>query len=203
MRERILRIVRDSLDRGMTIEIEGLGTFRRSAVGKYVLEPETQPQVFVAYVGEDLELARRLCDALREAGCSPWLDKDKLLPGQDWPRALERAIEVSDVFVACFHRGPSPNGVNFKVSSAMRWNARGGSRWTRRSWFPFDSSRAWFRGAFRTMFNMWTCFRSGSVGSSEWSGLFGALLDIGALRDWRIDKRRRMASGPTIQHGRL
>jgi len=102
MRERILRIVRDSLDRGMTIEIEGLGTFRRSVGGKYVLEPQTQPQVFVAYVAEDFEVARRLCDGLRKAGCSPWLDKEKLLPGQDWPRALERAIEISDVFVACF-----------------------------------------------------------------------------------------------------
>jgi hypothetical protein len=58
----------------------------------------------VAYVVEDLGLARRLCESLRAHGCSPWLDKDKLLPGQNWPRSIERAIEISDVFVACFSR---------------------------------------------------------------------------------------------------
>jgi hypothetical protein len=102
MRERILRIVRQSLDRGLEVEIEGLGTFRTVAGGEYVLTPETQPQVFVAYVAEDLKLARRLCEALSKAGCSPWLDKDKLMPGQNWPRALDNAIEISDAFIACF-----------------------------------------------------------------------------------------------------
>ena len=99
--QRILKIVRDSLDRGMTVDIEGLGVFRRGSSG-YTFEPQTRPQVFVAYVAEDLKLARRLCHALAQAGCSPWLDKDKLLPGQNWPRAIQRAIEISDAFVACF-----------------------------------------------------------------------------------------------------
>lgn len=30
------------------------------------------------------------------------MDKQKLLPGQNWPRAIEHAIEASDFFVACF-----------------------------------------------------------------------------------------------------
>ena len=100
--DRILAEVRQSLDRGRTVEIEGLGTFRRGADGSYAFEPQTQPQVFIAYAVEDLALARRLANSLRLAGCSPWLDKDKLLPGQNWPRAIERAIEISDAFVACF-----------------------------------------------------------------------------------------------------
>jgi hypothetical protein len=58
--------------------------------------------VFIAYAAEDRAPARRLCEALKAEGCSPWLDKDKLLPGQNWPRAIERAIEVADAFVACF-----------------------------------------------------------------------------------------------------
>ena len=102
MSNQILRIVKDSLDRGLSIEIEGLGIFRRAAGGEYTLDPQIQPQVFVAYVAEDLEHARRLCGTLRQAGFSPWLDKDQLLPGQNWPRAIEQAIEISDVFVACF-----------------------------------------------------------------------------------------------------
>ena len=35
---------------------------------------------------------------------APWLDHRKLLPGQNWPRAIEEAIETSDFFVACFSR---------------------------------------------------------------------------------------------------
>lgn len=97
----IVKILRHILERGQKVEIEGLGTFRRED-GRYRFAPQTQPQVFVAYVVEDLPLARRLCDGLRAAGCSPWLDKDKLLPGQNWPRAIDRAIEISDVFVGCF-----------------------------------------------------------------------------------------------------
>jgi hypothetical protein len=45
-----------------------------------------------------------LYDALRASGFEPWLDRKKLLPGQDWPRAIQRAIEVSDFFVACLSR---------------------------------------------------------------------------------------------------
>lgn len=100
-RETLAEIVRKALDAGQTVEIDGLGTFQTSAKG-YEFLSQARPEVFVAYVAEDLAPARRLCEALRAAGCSPWLDKDKLLPGQNWPRAIERGIEVSDVFVACF-----------------------------------------------------------------------------------------------------
>jgi hypothetical protein len=102
MNRRILRIVRESVDRGMTVEIEGLGSFLPAPGGGYRFEPQGRPRVFVAYVAEDLKLARRLCASLERAGCAAWLDKDKLLPGQNWPRALERAIENSDAFLACF-----------------------------------------------------------------------------------------------------
>ena len=100
-RDCVADIVRESLAGGHTVEIEGLGTFRESPSG-CVFSPQTVADVFVAYAAEDLAAARRLCEALRAAGCSPWLDKEKLLAGQNWPRAIERAIEVCDVFVACF-----------------------------------------------------------------------------------------------------
>lgn len=106
--QQIVEILRRSLDRGESMEIEGLGTFRKSPTGEYGFTPENQPQVFIAYVHEDLPRARRLCESLRAGGCSPWLDKDKLLPGQNWPRSIERAIETSDAFLACF----SPRAVD-------------------------------------------------------------------------------------------
>ena len=100
---RILEIVRRCLEIGQSVEIDGLGTFRPGS-GGYEFQAESRPQVFIAYVQEDLVLARRLRDELAAMGCAPWLDKDQLLAGQNWPRAIERAIDVSDVFVACFSR---------------------------------------------------------------------------------------------------
>lgn len=112
--EQILALVRAALDRGQSVEIDGLGTFKPGRRG-YGLVPPARPQVFIAYVEEDLTPARRLRDAIAMAGCATWLDKDKLLPGQDWPRAIRRAIQLSDAFVACFSarsiskRGPFQN----------------------------------------------------------------------------------------------
>lgn len=97
----VLEIVRKSLEAGQSVEIEGLGRFHASANG-YRFEAETRPTVFVAYAVEDLAVVRRLADALSAAGCSPWLDKDRLMPGQNWTRAIERAISDADAFVACF-----------------------------------------------------------------------------------------------------
>ena len=125
-RERILRIVRRALERGQTVEIDGLGTFGTAAGGDYEFVSQTKPRVFIAYVEEDLPLARRLRDEIAAAGCSPWMDKDKLLPGQDWPRAICRAIEISDAFVACFStqsiakRGPFQSELRWALRCARR-----------------------------------------------------------------------------------
>jgi hypothetical protein len=98
----VAEIIRRALAAGQTLEIEGLGVFHLSDQNAFEFIAETSPRVFIAYAAEDLPLARRLCEALRGEGFSPWLDKDKLLPGQNWPRAIERAIDISDAFVACF-----------------------------------------------------------------------------------------------------
>jgi hypothetical protein len=117
--ERILTVVRHALEHGQTVEIDGLGMFRPGASGGYEFIAQAEPQVFIAYVEEDLLLARRLRDRIAAAGCSPWMDKDKLLPGQNWPRAIRRAIEISDVFLACFSvRSGSKRG---PFQSELRW----------------------------------------------------------------------------------
>jgi hypothetical protein len=102
--EKIVQVLRRSLERGRSVEVDGLGVFRADSKHGYRFVPEARPRVFIAYVQEDLFLARKLCDALKASGCAPWLDKDQLLAGQNWPRAIERAIGISDAFVACFSR---------------------------------------------------------------------------------------------------
>ena len=111
-------IIRRSLEAGQEVEIEGLGTFCITATG-LSFTPQQAPQIFVAYAVEDLPQVRKLCEALRVEGFSPWLDKDKLLAGQNWPRAIERAIEVSAACVVCF----SPRSVakHGQFQSELRW----------------------------------------------------------------------------------
>jgi hypothetical protein len=104
---RIARMLRQALEQGATVEIDGLGKFvpggRRGGRGiRFV--GQTQPRVFIAYVQEDLSLIKKLYQAFERHGFRPWLDKKKLLPGQNWPRAIETAIQTSDFFVACFSR---------------------------------------------------------------------------------------------------
>jgi hypothetical protein len=124
--EGILNVLRRALECGRTVEIDGLGMFRPKAGGGYEFIAQSEPQVFIAYVEEDLALARRLRDRIAAAGCSPWMDKDKLIPGQNWPRAIRRAIEISDAFVACFSvrsgskRGPFQNELRWALRCAQR-----------------------------------------------------------------------------------
>jgi hypothetical protein len=108
--QQLARIVIQGLAAGKVVEIDGLGVFYPDAVRGCRFEPSGLPQVFVAYVREDAEAVERLCETLEAARFGPWMDARKLLPGQNWPRAIESAIETSDFFVACF----SGNSVNKK-----------------------------------------------------------------------------------------
>lgn len=102
--EHLAAIVVEGLAAGKAVEIDGLGVFYPAAKSWFRFEPYTQPRVFVAYAKEDREPAVRLYDRLEQCGFRPWMDIRKLLPGQNWPRAIESAIEISDFFVACFSR---------------------------------------------------------------------------------------------------
>lgn len=102
--KRLGAIIRKCLGEGASVEIEGLGSFAPDGKGGFDFNRETRPQVFIAYVFEDTEKADRLFKNLEAFGFDPWLDRKRLVPGQNWPRAIERAIEVSDYFIACFSR---------------------------------------------------------------------------------------------------
>lgn len=100
--EQVARIVRKCLNEGRQVEIDGLGTFRRRPEGEFEFLPSSAPMVFLAYVQEDGPAAERLFEALKGHEFDPWLDRRKLMPGQNWPRAIEHAIARSDHFLACF-----------------------------------------------------------------------------------------------------
>jgi TIR domain len=101
---RIARVLREALERGGSIEIDGLGTLSPRGKHGFRFVAQNKPRAFIAYVEEDLSLAKKLYRVFEENGFRPWLDKKKLMPGQNWPRAIETAIQTSDFFVACFSR---------------------------------------------------------------------------------------------------
>jgi hypothetical protein len=115
--EQLANVVIRGLARGHAVEIDGLGTFHPDSRSGFRFEPRRQPQVFLAYVTEDAAEAGRLYDALEGEGFSVWMDVRKLLPGQNWPRAIENAIEMSDYFVACF----SSASVNKRFQAEVRY----------------------------------------------------------------------------------
>jgi len=100
----VARILRRALEHGAAVEIDGLGTFLPGQDQGFRFIAQNSARVVIAYVEEDLGLAKKLYSILEERGCRPWLDKKKLMPGQNWPRAIEDAIRTSDFFVACFSR---------------------------------------------------------------------------------------------------
>jgi hypothetical protein len=100
----VARLVRQCLVEGFSVEIDGLGTFLPDVQHGFRFQSRQRPKVFVAYVQEDAAAAERLFEDLEASGFDPWLDRRKLLPGQNWPRSIEEAIGTSDFFLACFSR---------------------------------------------------------------------------------------------------
>lgn len=100
--EELALLIFRSLDRSGRVEVDGLGVFRKDEDGRISLRESNRPRVFIAYALEDRHLAERLYAELESRGYAPWLDRKKLLPGQNWPRRIQEAIENADYVVPCF-----------------------------------------------------------------------------------------------------
>lgn len=100
--EDIVEVLRQCLSEGLSIDIESIGTFRTDEKGLIRFRAAGGKRVFLAYAIEDVEFVEALFDALEEAGFHPWMDRRKLLPGQNWPKAIDRAISMADFFIPCF-----------------------------------------------------------------------------------------------------
>jgi hypothetical protein len=56
-------------------------------------------KVFISYAREDSAAATRLFHDLAVMGVDPWLDQERLLPGQRWEREIRAALQASDFVV--------------------------------------------------------------------------------------------------------
>ena len=63
-------------------------------------------KVFLSYAHRDgKELAFWLHEQLGDAGFEPWLDRDRLKPGENWSRGIEKALDDADAVVAVAEPG--------------------------------------------------------------------------------------------------
>jgi hypothetical protein len=59
-------------------------------------------RVFLCHASQDKLIVRELYKRLLAEGwIDPWLDEEKLLPGQDWNLEIEKAVETSDAVIVC------------------------------------------------------------------------------------------------------
>jgi hypothetical protein len=63
-----------------------------------------QLQIFLLHARSDGEAVRRLYTRLIHDGVNAWLDREKLLPGQDWEYEIRKAIHSSDIVIVCLSR---------------------------------------------------------------------------------------------------
>jgi hypothetical protein len=59
-------------------------------------------RVFLCHASQDKPAVRELYKRLATEGwIDPWLDEEKLLPGQNWNLEIEKAVEESDAVIVC------------------------------------------------------------------------------------------------------
>jgi len=63
-----------------------------------------QLKVFLCHSSSDKTEVKKLHNLLVERGADPWLDSEKLLPGQDWNYEILKALDASDVILLCLSK---------------------------------------------------------------------------------------------------
>src|SRR5512139_3444604 len=76
---------------------------RRCSKREGSMAPESKRplKVFLCHASGDKSPVRDLYKKLTAEGVDAWLDKEKLLPGQDWKREIPKAVQEADVVVVC------------------------------------------------------------------------------------------------------
>lgn len=55
--------------------------------------------IFISYASEDVLIAKKIYNFLEINGYKPWMDKHKLLPGQNWDFEIQKALRNADFVI--------------------------------------------------------------------------------------------------------
>ena len=61
-------------------------------------------KIFLCHSSGDKAEVKNIYNLLVERGANPWLDSEKLLPGQDWNLEIYKALDSSDVILLCLSK---------------------------------------------------------------------------------------------------
>jgi TIR domain len=68
-------------------------------------KPNRALRVFLCHSFDDKDKVRDLYRKLLSDGFDPWLDEEKLLPGQHWKQEIPKAVRNSDAVIVCLSQG--------------------------------------------------------------------------------------------------
>ena len=60
--------------------------------------------IFLCHSSNDKSQVRALYKKLKTDRFDPWLDEEKLLPGQDWKQEISRAVRKANIVIVCLSR---------------------------------------------------------------------------------------------------
>jgi hypothetical protein len=60
------------------------------------VSPPPALKVFLCHSSEDCAVSQRIYKHLMESGYNVWLDKERLLPGQDWNLEIQKELRRTD-----------------------------------------------------------------------------------------------------------
>lgn len=61
-------------------------------------------KIFLCHSSGDKAEVKEIYDLLLQRGADPWLDSEKLLPGQDWNLEINKALDDSHVILLCLSK---------------------------------------------------------------------------------------------------
>jgi len=73
-----------------------------------VIQEKSPLRIFLCHSSGDKIRVRALYQRLSSEGFDPWLDEEKLLPGQEWKREIPKAVRASHIVLICL----SSNAIN-------------------------------------------------------------------------------------------
>jgi len=75
-----------------------------SAANSYAPERGRKAKVFICHASEDKEIAREIYQELLSRHVDPWLDEEKLIPGEAWDETIQVVIQESDAILVLLSR---------------------------------------------------------------------------------------------------
>jgi hypothetical protein len=71
-----------------------------------VSDESSKLRVFLCHSSADKPAVRELYQRLNaEPWIDPWLDEERLIPGQDWHLEIQKAVEASEAVIVCLSKG--------------------------------------------------------------------------------------------------